>query len=125
MPKNQGTIYSIGWANVDARNVFSLVIDLPDGVSPPMTNTPVEIVPTGEIASLRQQLAAERERLEKAEIAIKPFATILDHITSEIDPKSMWRIRQDQEDADFTGREVLAAKAILSAPAQKENEKSE
>ena len=74
------------------------------------------------IRALESELSAEMDRREKAEIAIKPFAAILDHITSEIDPRSMWRVRQDQEDADFTGREVLAAKAILSAPAQKETE---
>jgi hypothetical protein len=76
-----------------------------------------------EIAVLRQQLEAERERREKAQAALVPWAGILDHITSEIDPKSMWRVKQDFEDADFTGREVLVTKAALSAPAQrKEND---
>ena len=61
MPKNQGTIYSIGWTDRDSKDVISTVIDLPDGISPQMANMPVEIVPVEEIASLRKQLTQERD----------------------------------------------------------------
>ncbi len=55
------------------------------------------------------------EYIRRLEAALKPFAQLLlSETTDEIDPAGMYVLRVDIEDADVTGREVIAARKALS-----------
>ncbi len=60
-------------------------------------------------------IAQAQDRIAELEAALKPFAQLLlSETTDEIDPAGMYVLRVDIEDADVTGREVIAARKALS-----------